>query len=224
MSINFKEKGQQLSVTHLTKGAITFTAEIDTKELFWKTLAKANAGTSKRAKELLEQALRATEELWVIGDITKTKDQGGAAYAAIPTSGGYVHVLVWDPSAEMTYDAAAKWVPKFKSTTEGTLKLTDRNAEKGKLGPEILLLHELGHFDQFLNRRDWYLERCAKQASSTTTPTEFTACQGDIEADNLSRNEWPVCTELGIHKRQTYWDDFGKVVTTENLAKFGITF
>lgn len=222
MSINFKTKGQTLTVTHTSKGPITFTAEIDTKEVFWTTLKKANVQTSARAKKLLEQALMCPEELWVIGDVTKCGDQGGAAYAAIPTATGYVHVLIWNPEAELSYDASARWVPKPRSTTEGTLKLVDRNAAKGKLGPEILLLHELGHFDQFLTRKDWYLGLCAKQATAST-PTEFTACQGDIEADNLARNEWPVCNDLGIHKRQTYWDDFGKVVTTENLAKFGIT-
>jgi len=81
-------------------------------------------------------------------------------------------------------------------------------------------LHELGHFDQFLSKRDWYLDLLAKQSSGTEA--ERTSCQGGIEADNLARNEWPVCSDLGIPKRQTYWDDFGKVRTTSDLAKFGV--
>jgi hypothetical protein len=64
---------------------------VDTQAIFWQTLKKAGVQTSKRANELLEEALYAPEELWAIGDITKTGDQGGAAYAAIPEGTTYIH-------------------------------------------------------------------------------------------------------------------------------------
>lgn len=222
MAIKFKEKGQTLTVIHNTKGPITYNAEIDVKELFWKTLKKVEIITSKRAHNLLDLALRTPEELWVIGDITQTGDQGGAAYAAIPQGQSFVHVMIWDPNAELKYDAAAKWVPKPYKPGYGTLKLTDRDAPKGTLPSHMLLMHELGHFEQFLNKRDWYLNILTRQ--SQATGEEFTACQGDIEADNFLRNEWPICNELGIPKRQTYWDDFGNIRTTADLEKFGVKF
>jgi hypothetical protein len=68
-------------------------------------------------------------------------------------------------------------------------------------GPEITLLHELGHFRQ-------YIEDATRFASRGPTGeiVEGKMAVKDIEADNLRRHENPVCKELGLPQRLQYSD------------------
>lgn len=216
--LKFKQKGEHLHI-YVNSETIELTAHLDVKEKFWQLCKRGNVQRSPRAKQLLLQALTCPEEVWVIGDTDWAGIMGGGAYSAFRNKSGYQHVFVWDPSTKLSFDASSRWTPQSDGKTAKFGGGQDRIA----LDEHVTILHELGHFDQFLNNRDWYMERVDKQRSGPANDV-FVSCQGDIESDNLSRNEWPVCDELGHRKRQTYWDDNGEVRLLTELSKFGVRF
>ena len=63
----------------------------------------------------------------------------------------------------------------------------------------VVLFHELGHAVQWKTRQQWDAKQIDKGMNS----------QGffeDLERDNLSKVEWPMCQELGVHVRRNYLD------------------
>ncbi|MDG1491580.1 MAG: hypothetical protein P8R43_06780 [Planctomycetota bacterium] len=222
--INFIPVGQSIQIV---AGAATqtLTADLDVKASFWPVLKKGMVEKSKRAKELLDQALRCDEVLWIIGDRVNAEAMGGAAYGAYDGD-VYKHVMVWDPTATLNFDPTGVWAkkPVSKWAKPGTKETATFKGKGGSmdLPPHVVLLHELGHFDQFLN---WpaYKDKVRDQRGPDSAKL-FKGCQGDIEAHNLASNEWPICSQLGITKRQSYWDRPGEVRLVENLDKFNVKF
>ncbi len=211
--IKYVEKGSTIQIV-CSGQQITLNGHLDVKSEFWKVMNHGKVNASPRAKELLKMALECDEDLWIVGDTEWAGIMGGAAYGFY--EGQYKHVMVWDPSAKLSFDPAGQWqaLGKTKARFEGKEGGAD-------LENYIVALHELGHFEQFLTKGSWYTDRVATQRTEGSG-VMFNSCQGDIEADNLSRNEWPICTDLGVTKRQSYWDRPGEVRLVSNLSKFGV--
>lgn len=213
--IKYVGKGRTIEIV-CNGEAIELTGHVEVQTAFWKVMKHGRVNASKRAKELLEKALLCKEELWIVGDTDWAGIMGGAAYGYY--EGKNKHVMVWDPSATLNFDPTGKWV----KTTGGEAKFEGKQ-DGAVLEGFIVALHELGHFEQFLTKGSWYTDRVATQRKEGAGRL-FTCCQGEIEADNLGRNEWPICTELGVRKRQSYWDRPGEIRLVEDLNKFGVKF
>ncbi|MGH7471035.1 MAG: hypothetical protein ACRENP_24055 [Longimicrobiales bacterium] len=87
---------------------------------------------------------------------------------------------------------------------KATKEMMDRTFAKiARLPAELVLLHEFGHIAQYMGELPTYV-------------TLFKA--GDIaaiEADNLKRNEWPVCDDFGLTRRSTYLHYDGSAVASK---------
>jgi hypothetical protein len=68
-------------------------------------------------------------------------------------------------------------------------------ATKAVLPPEVVLFHELGHVVQYLTDKPQFV--------SWLRAHDLNA----LEADNLRKHEWPMCTEFGLGKRSNYHED-----------------
>ena len=63
------------------------------------------------------------------------------------------------------------------------------------LSPEVILLHEIGHFRQWRTTHDWFMEAYNSGGDAIIEK---------IEADNLRSCEWPICRDLGQQIRAEY--------------------
>lgn len=75
------------------------------------------------------------------------------------------------------------------------------SADPQPMRASVMLFHELGHFCQWLLRRQWFE---ANSQKSSVVDGYFPV----IEADNLVCHEWPMCRELGVPSRMHYTDFF----------------
>jgi hypothetical protein len=109
--------------------------------------------------------------------------------------------IVWSPTKKFKCKAGeitgySKWsgAPTVKA---GSLAET-------VLPPEITLIHELGHFKQWIEDPGIFASRGTDGAI-----THGHTAVKDLEADNLKRHEVPVCKEMGLRQRQNYADFTG---------------
>jgi hypothetical protein len=114
----------------------------------------------------------------------------------------------------ITEEVDSMYIPPSKLAADSTLARF--NGGVAVLNPEstmkikgtviplgVSLIHELGHAKQFLEKPQWFeatFDAAIKGGGSrATNPAKY-----EIEDDNVSRHEKPVCLELGKPAREKY--------------------
>ena len=158
---------------------------------------------SKRAKAVLEVVENNQHKVNILISTSVGQD---SAFQGAAILGQDDSIMLWDPQKQfpILVDVSEKEVEN--KMTKKTM--TKTFAKIAPLPPEIVLLHEFGHIAQYMGELPTYV-------------TLFKA--GDIaaiEADNLKRNEWPVCEDYGLAKRSTYLHYDGSAVASKwSIAK-----
>jgi hypothetical protein len=80
----------------------------------------------------------------------------------------------------------------------------NQKAEKTDLPIGISLAHELGHAEQYVNKKDWLLAVFKLRNDESLDENERIAAMQEYEKDNLERNEWPICREHNLPIREKY--------------------
>jgi hypothetical protein len=102
--------------------------------------------------------------------------------------------LIWDPSVSFPILVDPKQITTSRKMGTTTLTTTKTAATLAPLPAEIVLIHELGHAAQYMGELATYKTLFA---SGTTGIAQ-------IEADNLTRNEWPICDDYSLARRSSY--------------------
>jgi len=161
-------------------------AEGDGKGAYDQAKTKLRA-KSARAREVLELVETHSHVVRILVSTSVGQD---SAFQAGPILGTEESAMLWDPKKDfpILVDVADREV--INRATKKPMQKTF--ATIAPLPAEIVLLHEFGHIAQFMGELPTYVQL-------------FKA--GDIaaiEADNLKRNEWPVCDDYGLAKRSSY--------------------
>lgn len=141
---------------------------------------------SKRAREILNLVENSAHVIEVV--VGSSVGQESAFRGAVGTE--KESKLVWDPGVDFPILVDPKQVSKqsFGRTITKTV------AKLSPLPAEIVLIHELGHAAQYISELPNYATLFA------AGPTGI----AQIEADNLARNEWPICDDYGLKRRSSY--------------------
>jgi hypothetical protein len=145
---------------------------------------------SKRAAEIINLVERDRHIIEVV--IGPSVGQESAFRGAVGNEG--TSKLVWDEKVEFPILVDAQQV-ETTTTFLGKPRTTTKTVAKlSPLPPEIVLIHELGHAAQFIKEMPTYSTLFASGAGGVA----------QIEADNLKRNEWPICDDYGLRRRSSY--------------------
>ena len=145
---------------------------------------------SKRAAEiikLVESSLHVIEV--VIGPSVGQESAFRGATGSETTS-----KLVWDEKVEFPILVDATQVSTTRKFMGKDLTTTKTAAKLSPLPPEIVLIHELGHAAQHIGEMPTYATLFASGSGGIA----------EIEADNLARNECPICDDFGLRRRSSY--------------------
>lgn len=137
------------------------------------------------------------------GQFLSPFEQGMTLAAAIAADAPLTAVIMWDPTLHFAYF-------KPRAGSEGMAE--DNPARRGDvedMEPWVVLAHELGHFTDFLNRPNDFLDQLTDAASGGI---------GVIEEWNLPREQAIVAADLGKTPRDYYQDFPGG----ENAAMLGL--
>ena len=102
--------------------------------------------------------------------------------------------LVWDPTVAFPILVDAQQVTSTRQFMGKALTTTKTTAKLAPLPAAIVLIHELGHAAQFMKELGTYATLFAAGKDGIA----------EIEADNLARNEWPICDDYGLMRRSSY--------------------
>ena len=141
---------------------------------------------SPRAAEVIKAVEAAPHVIEVV--ISTTVGQESAFRGAMGDE--TASKLVWDPKHAFQI---------LVDPTQITKKVLGRDVTttQAKLSPlpaNLVLIHELGHAEQFLGKMPNYAKLFASGKDGIAV----------IEADNLKETEWPVCEAYGVAKRSNY--------------------
>ena len=100
----------------------------------------------------------------------------------------YAPLVAIDPAMPFAYLAVT-----LKPGEEAKADPAPASAAVAVMPPWMVLGHELGHVCQWAHSYSWY---CAKLSGGVA----------DIESDNLTSHEQPLCEEAGLPKRRAYKD------------------
>jgi hypothetical protein len=166
-----------------------FTSNDDPKASYLKAKA-ALSGKSKRAKEIIELVEADPHVIEVVvGTSVGTESAFRGAVGTETTS-----KLVWDPTVDFPILVDAQQVSKTIKIA-GTERTTTKTVAKlAPLPADIVLIHELGHAAQYIKELPTYKTLFAAGKDGIA----------EIEADNLKRNEWPICDDYGLRRRSSY--------------------
>jgi hypothetical protein len=162
-------------------------------------------GKSKRAKEIIELVEASPLVIDVV--VGTSVGQESAFRGAVGTETS--SKLVWDPTVAFPILVDAQQVTTSRQFMGKELKTTKTTAKLAPLPPEIVLIHELGHAAQFMKELGTYATLFAAGKDGIA----------EIEADNLARNEWPICDDYGLMRRSSYLHYKG----SNETAKWAIT-
>jgi hypothetical protein len=140
----------------------------------------------------------------VVGTSVGTESAFRGAMGVEPTS-----KLVWDPTVSFPILVDPKVESKTIKIGNAERTTTKTVAKLSPLPAELVLIHELGHAAQYLSEFPTYKTLFA-------TGTEGIAA---IEADNLNRNEGPICDDYNLRRRSNYLHYKG----SNETSKWGIS-
>lgn len=166
-----------------------FTSNADPKASFLKAKASLVA-KSKRAKEIIDLVEADQHVIEVV--IGTSVGQDSAFRGAVGTE--TVSKLVWDPTFDFPILVDPQQVTNMRKIGVKEVAITKTVAKKALLIAEIVLIHELGHAAQYLGELPSYKSQFAAGKPGIAV----------IEADNLLRNEWPICKDYGLACRSNY--------------------
>ena len=180
-----------------------FTSNDDPKASYLAARASLVA-KSVRAKAIIELVEASPHVIEVVvGTSVGTESAFRGAMGTETTS-----KLVWDPSVSFPILVDPQAVSKT-ITIAGTARTTTRTvATLSPLPAELVLIHELGHAAQYISEFPTYKTLFATGAAGIA----------EIEADNLSRNEGPICDDYNLRRRSHYLHYKG----SNETSKWGI--
>lgn len=147
-------------------------------------------GKSRRAKEIIELVEADPHVIEVVvGPSVGTESAFRGAVGAESAS-----KLVWDPAVSFPILVDPQSVTTTRTVGSSTRSTTKTVAKLAPLPAELVLIHELGHAAQYLKELPSYKSLFAGGKDGIA----------EIEADNLTRNEWPICDDFGLQKRSNY--------------------
>ncbi len=144
------------------------------------------------------QFLSPFEQGWTKRDIVKGYKIIGVRKSYVPNP--LPATIIWDPKLHFQYIKPRTDLDKAKSE-----KASDRRGVVETMEPWVVLGHELGHFQDFLEKPDEYAAKVEGDV-------------GAIEGWNLPREQALVSADLGKTPR-TFYQDFVGGSNEENLRK-----
>jgi hypothetical protein len=178
---------------------------------------KEHTGGAKYGVDVrMDELLKATDEVEFKKMVESTANKSGTAREVFKELGGFdtddrclIYIIlvtnkfsamncVFSPVDTKKSQARVGVVP-FKPNDTYSVKHSMFSGFRLKFPQSVVLFHELGHAVQWKTRQKWYEKQVDKGFNS----------QGffeEMERDNLSKVEWPMCQELGIHIRRNYLD------------------
>ena len=126
------------------------------------------------------------------------KDDQCMIYIILVTNKFSAMNCVFSPVDTKKSQARVGVVP-FKPNDTYSVKHSVFSGFRLEFPQSVVLFHELGHAVQWKTRRQWY----DKQIDNGLNSQGF--FEG-LERDNLSKVEWPMCQESGVHIRRNYLD------------------
>ena len=108
-------------------------------------------------------------------------------------------LIVWDPTCRQPVKTHVAHKPAFLKDIQD-----DQVVQGNSMDPFMLLVHELGHFHQFLHLPEVYeimRERTYEEGARGERKTD-----DGLENENVQHHEAPVAYELGQPIRYLYWD------------------
>ena len=161
----------------------------DPKSTMLKALAGLS-GKSARAKEIIDKV---QQDQHVIDIVVGTSvGQDSAFRGAMGDEKN--SKLIWDPTVQFPILVDPKEITTTRKFMGKDLVTKKTGATLSPLPPEIVLIHELGHAAQYMGELATYKNLFASGTTGIAA----------IEADNLNRNEWPICDDYGLAKRSSY--------------------
>lgn len=175
-----------------------FTSNADPRASYLGARAKLIA-KSKRALAVIEKVETSDHVIdVVIGSSVGTESAFRGAMGTETSS-----KLVWDDNVSFPILVDSKQITTTRKILGKDVTTTKTQAKLSPLPAEIVLIHELGHACQYLGELATY-------------KTLFGAGGiAEIEADNLTNTEWPVCDDYGLMRRSNYMHYRGSTETSK---------